>query len=71
LKEAEEQDKKCREETKKALQRTQEIKELTAKYEEEKTAGMQQLARIKEQFAAEVSIMYRPHVILYKTVELQ
>lgn len=57
LREAEEKDKKLRERSKKALQRTEEIKELTTKYENEKTAGIEQLATIKNNFCTEVSIL--------------
>ncbi|KAH9644107.1 hypothetical protein HF086_015437 [Spodoptera exigua] len=69
LREAEEKDKKLRERSKKALQRTEEIKELTTKYENEKTAGIEQLATIKNNFCAELKSV--EELLLKKVVEAE
>ncbi|XP_022814636.1 MAR-binding filament-like protein 1 [Spodoptera litura] len=69
LREAEEKDKKLRERSKKALQRTEEIKELTTKYENEKTAGIEQLATIKNNFCTELKTM--EELLLKKVVEAE
>lgn len=54
LREAEEKDKKLRERTKEAARRTEEIKEMTTKYEAEKIARFEQLALIKNEFCSQV-----------------
>lgn len=54
LREAEERDKKCRERNKSALQRTEEIKELTIKYEAEKAKCLEELASVKNSFCNEL-----------------
>ncbi|KAJ8730580.1 hypothetical protein PYW08_001993 [Mythimna loreyi] len=57
LREAEEKEKKLRERSKEALLRTEEIKELTAKYEAEKIAAFEQLAFIKNDFSNQLKTL--------------
>ncbi|XP_049868388.1 trichohyalin-like [Pectinophora gossypiella] len=54
LREAEDKDKKRREFTVKATQRTQEIKQQTTLYDEEKTKGIETIQQIKEDFVLSV-----------------
>nr|XP_049696514.1 coiled-coil domain-containing protein 150-like [Helicoverpa armigera] len=69
LREAEEQDKKMRERSKKALQRIEEIKELTTQYEAQKVAGFEQLANIKNNFCHELKTM--DELLLKKVMEAE
>ncbi|CAD0200019.1 unnamed protein product [Chrysodeixis includens] len=69
LREAEEKDKKLRERSRKALQRTEEIKELTTKYEAEKTTGLEQLATIKNNFCNDLKAV--DDLLLKKAVEAE
>ncbi|XP_041985862.1 rho-associated protein kinase 2-like [Aricia agestis] len=54
LKESEEKEKKNRELSKHAIQRVQEIKQATVKYEQERVEGFEQLANIRQTFIAEL-----------------
>uniref|UniRef100_A0A2A4JRG5 Uncharacterized protein n=1 Tax=Heliothis virescens TaxID=7102 RepID=A0A2A4JRG5_HELVI len=69
LREAEEQDKKMRERSKKAVQRIEEIKELTTQYEAQKVAGLEQLANIKNNFCHELKTM--DELLLKKVMEAE
>lgn len=61
---AEEKERKNQERAIKATQRIQEIKQLTAKYEEEKAEGMAEIARIKDTFTNGVSMTWSLYVYI-------
>ncbi|CAG4985658.1 unnamed protein product [Parnassius apollo] len=67
LQEAEEKKRKNVESAKKITQRIQEIKHLTTKYEEEKAEGMEELARIKNDFSS--SLKSIEDLLIKKTLE--
>ncbi|CAB3222582.1 unnamed protein product [Arctia plantaginis] len=69
LREAEEKEKKMQEQTKKALQRTENIKEATFQYETEKAKGMEELTIIDNSFCSELKAV--DEMLLNKAVEAQ
>ncbi|KAL4715321.1 hypothetical protein ACJJTC_004773 [Scirpophaga incertulas] len=69
LKEAEEKDKVSEEKFKKAVERTQEIKDLIVKYESEKTAGAEEMMGIKNDFINKLKAI--EEVLLNKFLEVK
>ncbi|XP_072939192.1 uncharacterized protein [Epargyreus clarus] len=67
LRDTEEKDKKCKERCNKLIQRTQQIKELTSTYMQEKAEGMEKLASIQESFTSEIKSM--DETLMKKTIE--
>ncbi|CAG9785781.1 unnamed protein product [Diatraea saccharalis] len=69
LKDAEDKDKKCQDRCKKAIQRTEEIKQITTKYEQEKNMGMEELAKIQNDFTNELKTV--EDALLKKAMEAE